>query len=107
MTIFKVETYVIKPEKQEEYMALVKKWGAYIKNKEKCKELKSWKLFSQAIGGNTGAYVEMGEFENLANFEKLMDRIEQDKEFIETIMSSWMSCVVPGTYSMSIWKSVP
>jgi hypothetical protein len=49
----------------------------------------------------------MGEFENLANFEKLMDRIEQDKEFIETIMSPWMSCIVPGTYSMNIWKSVP
>jgi len=40
MAIFKVETYVIKPEKQEEYMAVVKKWAAYIKNKEKCKELK-------------------------------------------------------------------
>jgi hypothetical protein len=107
MAIFKVETYVIKPEKQEEYMAVVKKWAAYIKNKEKCKELKSWRLFSQAIGGNTGAYVEMGEFENLANFEKIMNRIEQDKEFITTIMSPWMSCIVPGTYSMNIWKSVP
>ena len=107
MAIFKVEMYVIKPEKQEEYMALVEKWAAYIKNKEKCKELKSWKLFSQTIGGTTGAYVEMGEFENLANFEKFMNRIEQDKKFITTIMSPWMSCIVPGTYSMNIWKSVP
>ncbi|HVP17033.1 MAG TPA: hypothetical protein VMT42_06675 [candidate division Zixibacteria bacterium] len=106
MTIFKVETYIIKPEKQEEYMALVKKWTAYMKNKEKCKELKSWKLFSQMIGGTTGAYFEMGEFENLADFEKLMDRIEKDKEF-QTIMSSWNSSVVLGTYSISIWKSVP
>jgi hypothetical protein len=107
MTIFKVETYVIKPEKQEEYMAVVEKWKAYIKNKEKVKGLKSWKLFSQMIGGTTGAYVEMGEFENLAVFEELMDRIEQDKEFITKIMSPWMSCIVPGTYSMTIWKSVP
>jgi hypothetical protein len=107
MTIFKVETYLIKPEKQKEYMAMIKKWTAYIKNKEKCKELKSWKLFSQMIGGTTGAYVEMGEFENLANFEKLMDRIMQDKEFIETIMTPWMSCIVDGTYSMNIWNSVP
>lgn len=37
MTIFKAETYVIKPEKQEEYMAVVKKWAKFIKNKEKCK----------------------------------------------------------------------
>lgn len=27
MTIVKVETYVIKPEKQHEYMAIMKKWG--------------------------------------------------------------------------------
>lgn len=106
MTIFKVETYVIKPEKQEEYMAVVKKWAKFIKNKEKCKELKSWRLFSQMTGEAAGGYVEMGEFENLADFEKLMDRIEQDKEFIETIMSPWMSCVVPGTYSLKILKSV-
>jgi len=75
MTIFRVETYVIKPEKQEEYMAIMKKWVAYIKkNKEKCQELKSWRLFSQMIGGNSVGYVEMGEFESLADFEKFMHR---------------------------------
>jgi hypothetical protein len=49
MTVFKVETYVVKPEKHKEYLTLVKEWVAYIENKEKCKELKSWKLFSQTI----------------------------------------------------------
>ena len=107
MTVFKVETYVIKPEKQEEYMAIIKKWVAYVKkNKEKCKELKSWRLFAQMLGGNSGGYVEMGEFDSLADFEKIMNRIEQDKEFITTIMSPFMSCIVPGTYSMNIWNSV-
>lgn len=107
MTVFKVETYTIKPEKREEYMALVGKWTAYIKNKEKCKELKSWKLFSQDIKGTKGAYVEMGEFEDLTSFEKFMGRIEQDKEFVTTIMSPLASCIVPGTHSMKIWAPIP
>jgi YesN/AraC family two-component response regulator len=108
MTIFRVETYVIKPEKQEEYMAIMKKWVAYIKkNKEKCQELKSWRLFSQMIGGNSGGYVEMGEFESLADFEKFMHRtFHGRKESITTIVSGFTNCVVPGTYSVNIWNSV-
>ena len=108
MTVFRVETYVIKPEKQEEYMAFMKRWVAYIKkNKAKCKELKSWKLFSQMIGGNSGGYVEMGEFESLADFEKFMHRILHGQEkSIATIVSGFTTCVVPGTYSANVWSSV-
>jgi len=108
MTVFRVETYVIKPEKQEEYLAIMKKWVAYIKKKkEKCKELKSWRLFSQMIGGNSGGYVEMGEFESLADFEKFMNRtFHGQKELIKTIVSRFTTCVVLGTYSVNIWSSV-
>lgn len=108
MTVFRVETYVIKPEKQEKYMAIMKKWAAYIKkNKEKCKELKSWKLFSQMFGGNSGGYVEMGEFESLADSEKFMKRVfHGHDDLITTIVSEFTTCVVPGTYSVNMWNSV-
>jgi hypothetical protein len=108
MTVFHVETYVIKPEKQEQYMALMKKWAAYIKkNKEKCKEVKSWKLLSQMIGGNTGGYVEMGEFASLADYEKFIKKtFHGQEEFFKTIASGFTSCVVPGTYSMNVWNSI-
>jgi hypothetical protein len=108
MTVFRVETYVIKPEKQEEYMAIMKKWVVYIKkNKEKCKELKSWRLFSQMIGGNSGGYVEMGEFESLADFENFMTRtFHGQEELVTAIVSEFTTCVVPGTYSVNIWNSV-
>jgi hypothetical protein len=94
MTVFRVETYAIKPEKREEYLAIMKKWVAYIKkNKEECKELKSWRLFSQMIGGNSGGYVEMGEFESLADFEKFMKRtFHGQKELITTIVSRFTTC---------------
>jgi hypothetical protein len=105
MTVFKVETYVVKPEKQEEYMALVEKWVAYIKNKEKCKELKSWKLFSQTIVGTMGLYIEMGEFESLADYEKMMNRIIQDKEF-QTTFLPFYDCLVPATDSIDIWNFI-
>jgi hypothetical protein len=90
MTVFRVETYVVKPEKQEEYMVIMKKWAVYIKkNKEKCKELKSWKLFSQMIGGNSAGCVEMAEFESLAEFEKFMHGTFHGKEEITTIVSAF------------------
>jgi hypothetical protein len=108
MTLFKVETYVIKPEKQEEYRTIMKKWAVYIReNEEKCKELKSWKLFSQMTGGKSGGYIEMGEFENLADYEKFMHRIFHGHDkFIAAIVSGFTTCVVPGTYSMNLWNSV-
>jgi YesN/AraC family two-component response regulator len=108
MTLFQVETYVIKPEKQQEYRAIVKKWAAYIKeNKEKCKEMKSWKLFSQMTGGSAGGYVEMGEFESLADYEKFTHRtFHGHDKFITAIVLGFTACVVPGTYSMNIWNSV-
>ena len=108
MTHFKVETCVIKPEKQEEYKAIMKKWIAYVKkNEEKCKELESWKLFSQMTGDTSGGYVEMGKSESLADYEKFMRRIfrGQDK-FIAAIVSGFATCLAPGTYSMNIWNSV-
>jgi hypothetical protein len=108
VTIVKVEIYVIKPEKQQEYLAIMKKWTAYIKkNKEKCKELKSWKLFSQMIGDNIGGYIEMWELESLADHEKFMHRtFHEQREFTASIVPGFTACIVPGTYSIRIWNSV-
>jgi hypothetical protein len=58
------------------------------------------------IGGNIGGYVEMTEFENLAEYEKFINRIEQDKGF-QTIASAFFNnCLVPVTYSLNMWNSV-
>ena len=68
MTIFRIEKYIVRPEKHEEYVAIMKKWADYVtKNKEKYKELRSWKLFSQTIGGNVGEYIEMWKLESSAD----------------------------------------
>jgi hypothetical protein len=108
LAIFRIETYVVKPEKQEEYLSIMKKWTAYIKKNEvKCKELKSWKLFSRTIGGNVGEFIEMWELESLADYEKLMHKTFHGRdESITRIVSEFTNCVVPGTNSVSIWNSV-
>jgi hypothetical protein len=108
MTVFRVEKYVVRPEKQAEYVAIMKKWADYInRNKEKCKELRSWKLFSQAIGGNVGEYIEMWELESLADYEKFMHKtFHGGDESISKIVSGFTTCTVPGTNSVSIWNSV-
>ncbi len=108
MTVFRVEKYVVRPEKQDEYVAIMKKWADYIKkNKEKGKELKSWKLFSQAIGSNVGEYIEMWELESLAGYEEFMHKtFHGGDESIAKIVSGFTTCTVPGTNSVSIWNSV-
>jgi len=72
MTVFLVETYVIKLEKQTEFTAYKEKWKKFFA--QLLKELKSYKMFSQMLGGNWGGYVEMWEFENLADCEKFFNK---------------------------------
>jgi antibiotic biosynthesis monooxygenase (ABM) superfamily enzyme len=107
MTVFLVETYVIKPDKLEEFNTLLKKSETYMKkHPDLFKEMKSHKIFSQLFGGNWGGYIEMYEFENLASFEKWMTRIMQS-DYMKTSYPEQMSLVVPGTHSANMWNSVP
>jgi len=101
-----VETYVVKPEKQTEFVAFGKKFDEWReKNREKLKEVKSWRLFSQMFGGNFGGYVEAWEFENMADCEKWTNRAMQDEEFL-TIYNEFARLIVPATHSINIWNSV-
>jgi hypothetical protein len=107
MSIFKVERYLVRPERSADYHQIIKKWKAYTKkNKEKCRGLKSWKLFSEVIGENVDGFIEMWEFKSLADYEKVMNRIMQDKEFQTLAQTFYKECMLPATYSVSIWDSV-
>ena len=107
MTIFMVETLVVKPEKEAEFTAWLKKYAAYMeKHPQLFKEVKSHKMFAQVLGGNLGGYVEMLEFENLAEFEKWLNRLMQNKEFMTTIESEAVAFMVPATRSLSMWNPV-
>ncbi len=106
MTVFIVETYVVKPGKDGELVSLLKRIAEHKKeNPDKFKEMKSKKIFSQLFGGISGRYTEMIEFDNMADAEKYMTREEKDEEFMKLYQEA-MLLLVPATYSMNVWKSV-
>jgi hypothetical protein len=90
-----------------EWEAFGKKWTEFTKKRsDLLKDVKSWRLFANVLGGPMGGYVEMWEFENLATAEKVMGKMMQDKEFVTEIYASFIALTVPGTHSMSIWNPV-
>lgn len=108
MTIFMVATYVVKPDKMGEFEAFLKNFEPFIKKRpDLFKEIKSHKMFTYLLGGVGGGYVEMWEAENLAELEKVLNRMMGDKEYTTKVYPMFVAIIVPGTYSTSIWNAVP
>jgi len=106
MTIFMVETYVVRPEKLAEFTSYKKKLSQWMKKRpELFKEVKSYRMFAHMLGGNWGGYVEMWEFENLADCEKCYSRVLQS-EYKTTHQPEFLALVAPATYSINIWNPV-
>lgn len=63
------------------------------------------RLFTQRFGGTYGRYVEMHEFDNMADFEKHRDRALKNEEHME-IFEGQMLLFVPDTVSVRIWSPV-
>jgi hypothetical protein len=103
MTVFIVETYVVKPEKLSEFTAYKVKWKKFFA--KWLKEVKSYKMFTQLFGGNWGGYVEMWEFENLAEGEKFFNRVMQS-DYTTKLYPEFASLIVPATYTISAWNPV-
>jgi hypothetical protein len=107
MTVFMVETYIVKPDKLGEAAAHFKKFETWVKeHPELLKEVKSTKIFTHLLGGNWGGYVVMTEFENLAEGEKWENKFMKSG-YMTTLYPEWASLLVAGSYSISIWNSVP
>jgi len=105
MTILVVSAWAIKPEKQDEFTQLWQKYLKYKKeNPETFKELKSLKLFTQTFGGIYGAYVELGEYNSLADYEKLQARIMKDKGYAK-LLQEFLLIVDPATVTSNVWTA--
>jgi hypothetical protein len=107
MTVFSVETWIVKPDKLGEYMAWHKKFETWFKKHlPEYKEVKSYKVFGHMLGGKWGGYVFMTEFENLADAEKVFNRMMKS-DFMTTLYPEFASLIVAGSYSIDVWNSVP
>ena len=106
MGVFMVETYVVKSEKRDEFMPALKEFLAYKeKHSALFKGLKSWKLFRQDYGALSGMYVEMWEFDSLADLEKNTARIFKEGG-MKKISQGFHQLIEPATYSANIWTPV-
>ena len=106
MTVFEVGIWVVKPEKQAEFTKLWKRFLKYLKENPKMfKELKSIKLFTQTLGGITGAYVELAEYDSLADYEKLNKRTLKDAGYMK-LFQEFMLIIDPATLTSSVMNFV-
>lgn len=104
MSVYSVMTCVVKPEKQGEFLPLMKRYLEYqVENLEKFKEMKSFRVFRQMIG--TGAYVLMWEYDSLTDFASVQTRFAEDEEW-SGFSQKLMLLIEPATLSVSIWNSV-
>ena len=105
MTILDVETFVVKPEKQAEVMALWQKSLKYMKEHPEKIKAKSTKIFTQVFGGAFGAYVGMSEYDSIADWEKEYATMMQDETQMK-LMEESMALIVPGTFSINILSAL-
>jgi len=106
MTVFVIETYAVKQEKQAEFKSLLKRFLRFMKeNPALFKEMKSWKLFTQTFGSISGAYIEQVEYDSLADHEKCHARLLKDKAFLK-IYDEAMTLIDTTTFSMSAMEPV-
>jgi len=104
MTVFSVGTYLVKREKKQEFLSFQQRWLKYVKdNPETFKELKSWKLFSQSIGGTLGEYIEMWEFDSLKEYAEAFEKWDTDKGYVE-FAEEWYRLTEPSTWK--IWEAI-
>ena len=106
MTIFEVDQWLVKPEKQEGFTKLLKRILKYMKDNQKMfKEVKSQKIFTQTFGGIYGAYVALVEYDSLTDYERSSKRMQKDKELAK-MDKEFMSLIEPTTLSTNIWTFV-
>lgn len=106
MSIFLVETYIVKGEQREEYRKQLKGFLEFKEDHPQVFQgLKSWKLLKQDLGSPAGMYIEMWEYENLSEYEKYDGQIFADSGMQE-ISRKFHLLVEPATFTASIWSPV-
>ena len=96
---------MLKPEKQAELAVYKRKWRKFFGYKDgrllSFKEVKSHRMFSQLIGVADG-FVEMFEFESLAESEKFLNKLMKSG-YMTKLYPEFISLIVPGSRSMVVW----
>jgi len=101
-------TYVVKSDAIAKNVALIEKFRGWVKRRQDLfKGLKSYQVFSKFAGGKFGEFVEMAEFESLSELQKCYGAVMADKEYNSIYFPEMVDMIVPGTFGMEIWTTVP
>ena len=106
MSAIMVEAYVVRAERSTEFTALLDEFLKFKKaHRQLFKGVKSWRLYKQDYGQPAGMYVEMWEYENLAQLEEIDGRIFSDAG-MDRICTAFHALVDPATFTKAIWSNV-
>lgn len=106
MSVFVVETYVVRAEKRAEFEPALNEFLEFKeRNADLFAELKSWKLFKQEFGAIGGMYIEMWEYEDKVEMDRISTRIFS-AEGMKKIQKGFHLLIEPATFSTSLWVSV-
>lgn len=106
VTVFMMDTYVLKPEKVSEYATFLKRYDTWMRSQpELFREVKSVRLYSQTLGHVLDSYCEIWEFESLAGLETWVAKYFVNKE-ATAWHQEWLGMVVPGTESRSTLRPI-
>ena len=106
MSIFLVETYVVKVERQASFTPLLNEFLEHKKNHAELFDgVLSWKLYKQSYGQMAGMYIEVWEYKSLAQMEVINKRIFEDAG-LKRIQEEFHQLLEPATFSKCIWSLV-
>jgi hypothetical protein len=98
--------YVVKAEKLSEFDSALNEFLKYKEtHQDLFKGLRSWKLLRQEYGAKSSLYIEMWEFDSLADMETNMARIFSD-EGMKRIGRGFHQLVEPTSFSTNIWYPI-
>ena len=106
MGVLVVETYVVRAEKLDDYDPALSEFLDFKDHHpDLFAGLISWHLWKQEYVVISDLYVEMWEYESLAEMERLSDRIFAD-EGMKKIGRNFHQLIEPASFSSAIWFPV-
>ncbi len=98
--------YVVKPEKQAEFMSCMQRVFKYVEaNAELFKEWKSFKLLSQMTFNIVGKYMELWGFETVSDVETSRIKLAKDEGWNQ-LMREIAQFIDPATFMMTTWETI-
>ena len=101
MTVFVVESYLVKPEKIEQNNVLLQKLARLLKEQPaKFKMVKSYKTYTETFG-TWGYSLEFWEMGDISDWNKIFEMMMKDEE-LKKFPEEFFNLIIPGTHQLHL-----